>query len=61
MLLDQIEGLSTQIGKLTTRIEDLITAIPSGGALRRRQHRTGRRTGPRARAEPSPAWMRSLA
>ena len=30
MLLDQIDGLSTQIGKLTTRIEDLITAIPAG-------------------------------
>jgi transposase len=29
MLLDQIDALSAQIGKLTTRIEELITAIPA--------------------------------
>jgi transposase len=29
MLLDQIDALSAQIGKLTTRIEDLIAAIPA--------------------------------
>src|SRR6202008_1196444 len=29
MLLDQIDALTAQIGKLTTRIEDLIAAIPA--------------------------------
>ncbi len=29
MLLDQIDALTAQIGKLTTRIEELITAIPA--------------------------------
>ena len=29
MLLDQIDALSAQIGKLTTRIEELIAAIPA--------------------------------
>jgi transposase len=29
MLLDQIDGLTTQIGKLTARIEELIAAIPA--------------------------------
>ena len=29
MLLDQIDALTAQIGKLTTRIEELIAAIPA--------------------------------
>jgi transposase len=32
MLLDQIEGLDTQIGRLTVRIDQLIAALPAGQA-----------------------------
>ncbi len=33
MLLDQIDALSAQIGKLTTRIEELIAAIPAAQGI----------------------------
>jgi transposase len=33
MLLDQIDALSAQVGKLTTRIEDLIAAIPAAQGI----------------------------
>jgi transposase len=33
MLLDQIDALTTQIGKLTTRIEELIAAIPAAQGI----------------------------
>ena len=33
MLLDQIDALTAQIGKLTTRIEDLIAAIPAAQGI----------------------------
>ncbi len=33
MLLDQIDALNAQIGKLTTRIEELITAIPAAQGI----------------------------
>jgi transposase len=38
MLLDQVDALNAQIGKLTTRIEDLIAAIPRRSGDRRRRH-----------------------
>jgi transposase len=47
MLLDQIDALNTQIGKLTTRIEELIAAIPAAQGID-----ADGTTGPRAGAGP---------
>jgi transposase len=62
MLLDQIDALTAQIGKLTTRIEELIAAIPP---------RASTQTAPPARTPgwsqtprscpPSTGWIRSPA
>ena len=50
MLLDQIDALSAQIGKLTTRIEELIAAIPAAQGVD-----AGGTTGPAAgRGEGAP-------
>ena len=50
MLLDQIDALSAQIGKLTTRIEELIAAIPAAQGVN-----PGGTTGPAAgRGEGAP-------
>ena len=50
MLLDQIDALSAQIGKLTTRIEELIAAIPAAQGVD-----PGGTTGPAAgRGEGAP-------
>ena len=38
MLLDQIDALSAQIGTLTTRIGELIAAIPAAQGVERRRH-----------------------
>ena len=47
MLLDQIDALTAQIGKLTTRIEELIAAIPAAqGVDPERHHRPARRARP---------------
>jgi len=47
MLLDQIDALNAQIGKLTTRIEELIAAIPAAQGVD-----ADGTTGPRAGAGP---------
>jgi hypothetical protein len=63
MLLDQIDALTGQIGTLTTRIEELIAAIPAA-----RESTPAAPPAPaRAPAQtqpglmPSPAWTRSPA
>ena len=63
MLLDQIDALSAQIGKLTTRIGELIAAIPAAQGID-----ADGTTGPAAGRGPAPrccprstAWMRSPA
>ena len=62
MLLDSYDALTAQIGTLTSRIEELIAAIPEARGVD-----AGGATGPgRARArtrrsaQRSPAWIRSL-
>ena len=62
ILLDQIDALTAQIGALTTRIEELITAIPAAQGVN-----ADGTTGPDAGAGPGAAvlpppsrgWMRS--
>ena len=63
MLLDQIDALSAQIGKLTARIEELIAAIPAAqGVDADGTTGPGAGAGPdAARPAPSPAWTRSPA
>ena len=47
MLLDSYDALTVQIGTLTTRIEELIAAIPASPRRgRRRHHRPRGRRGP---------------
>ncbi len=51
MLLDQVDALNAQIGKLTSRIEQLIAAIPA--AQGRRHYRPSTGTGPGAPVLPA--------
>ena len=58
MLLDQIDALTTQIGKLTTRIEQLIAAIPAAQGIDADGTTGPRRgTGPGAPALPALARL----
>ena len=63
MLLDQIDALSAQIGKLTTRIEELIAAIPAAQGVTPAAPPARPPGGARAPrcCPPSTAWMRSPA
>ncbi len=61
MLLDQIDALTAQIGKLTARLEELIAAIPAAqGVDADGTTGTGAGRGDGARCcPPSTAWIRS--
>jgi transposase len=56
MLLDQIDGLSTQISRLTTRIEELIAAMPAAQGIN-----PDGTTGPRAGTGPGAAVLPAAA
>ena len=63
MLLDQVDALDAQIGKLTTRIGELIAAIPAAQGIDADAPPARQPAPARARPSPmpSPAWTRSPA